>query len=533
MNSAPHSLPKDYWENFSIQESDLEFLYNHLLEIETPQDPQELNCVLVNKRITEEIHNLENKQKNQGKIFLPREEYEIGQNILFPNADWQNGRVISVRKGNNPTSASFSVIEVELENGKKMQFASQLLDHRLNQAITTIKTDDLLDANFVLSNYGENIQDHLVEELRNNPDLVQIAGKWFPRALLVDVNIGHLNLAEAVLDEANGGPLPTSSILEQIELPTDVNLKLTEFSLNLALQEDDRFDEVGPTGEVLWFLRRLEPDGVQEPPITLRYSPSAFDPEPIKEWLMQFERLVFDELHTPISEKTAPEVISVCLTYPHWRAGTLPLSGGIRKVFPSALESPRIRFTFVDAVTNQLSSGWVVRPYNYVFGLREWYLSQGLFPGAILHISKSKKPGEVIVRVEKHRANREWMRTILIGADGGVVFAVLKQLVSVAFVERMAVAIPDSDSLDNLWSQSNTRKTSLEAVVLSIMRELSKLNPQGHVHAQELYAAVNTIRRCPPGPILTILMNCKWANHLGDLYFRLIDEDYQETHNDE
>jgi hypothetical protein len=60
-----------------------------------------------------------------------------------------------------------------------------------------------------------------------------------------------------------------------------------------------------------------------------------------------------------------------------------------------------------------------------------------------------------------------------------------------------------------------------------MMRELTKLSPQGHVHAQELYAAVNIIRRSPPGPILDILATREWAKHLGDLYFRL-DEDDQE-----
>jgi hypothetical protein len=106
-----------------------------------------------------------------------------------------------------------------------------------------------------------------LEELE---DFVYIAGRWFPRALLVDINIGHLNLAEAVLDMAGGGPLPTSALLEQLDLPTDVNPKLLEFSVDYALQEDLRFDEVGSSGEVLWFLQRLEPDEVKEPPIVLR-----------------------------------------------------------------------------------------------------------------------------------------------------------------------------------------------------------------------------------------------------------------------
>jgi hypothetical protein len=66
--------------------------------------------------------------------------------------------------------------------------------------------------------------------------LVRIAGRWFPRSLLVDVNVGHLNLAEAVLDMKGGEPQPTSALLKDVELPGGVNAKLTEFSLNFALQ---------------------------------------------------------------------------------------------------------------------------------------------------------------------------------------------------------------------------------------------------------------------------------------------------------
>lgn len=533
MNSAFPSLPTNYWEDFTIQDSDLEFLYNYLLEIETPQDTSELAQAIITKRIAQEKQELERNQQNKGEIYYPREQHKTGQTLIFPHAGWQIGKVVATRPGNNPEIGVFSVIDVELESGEKKQFASQLIEHTLNQISLAVSQDDSLDPGYVYTQYGDLIQERLTDELRTNPDLVQIARKWFPRALLVDVNIGHLNLAEAVLDEANGGPLPTAAILEQIELPTDVNLKLTEFSLNLALQEDGRFDEVGPTGEVLWFLRRLEPQGVREAPLTLRYAPIPYDPEPIKDWLKQIESLLFDELQPTQNDKTAPDEITISLTYPHWRAGTLPLCRGLKKIFPSAYESPRIRFTFVDGETNQKTSGWVVRPFNYVFGLQDWYLAQGLFPGACIRIRKSTNPGEVIISADKHRANREWMRTILVGADGGVVFAVLKQLVSVNFDERMVVAIPDSDSLDQLWSQNSQRKISLETTVVNIMQELSKLSPQGHVHAQELYATVNTIRRCPPGPILSILKSSKWARHLGDLHFRISDEDSQENDNDE
>jgi len=60
---------------------------------------------------------------------------------------------------------------------------------------------------------------------------------------------------------------------------------------------------------------------------------------------------------------------------------------------------------------------------------------------------------------------------------------------------------------------------------MRVLRELSKLNPQGQVHAQELYAAINVIRRCPPGAMLYHLINNKQVTNLGDLYFRVSEKE--------
>ena len=75
-----------------------------------------------------------------------------------------------------------------------------------------------------------------------------------------------------------GKPLPTTALIEQLELSGNVNPKLIEFSMNYALQEDGRFDEVGPSGEVLWFLKRLEPQDVQQIPAPLRYIDNPLRP---------------------------------------------------------------------------------------------------------------------------------------------------------------------------------------------------------------------------------------------------------------
>jgi hypothetical protein len=520
MAIATLTLPPTYWESFKIGNDDLEYLYNNLLELETPQTPQELAKALIEERIRAEKARLEKIRSSGGDTYFPKDRYSVGQNLSFPSLNWASGKVTGVREGNNPELPSFDVITVEMETGEQRNFAAGIEDHLLNQPIAIQSDDPMLDVATVYRTYGKRFAAQLTEILEANEDLVRIAGRWFPRALLVDVNIGHLNLAEAVLEMENGGPLPTKAILEQVELPTDVNSKLTEFSFNLALQEDERFDEVGPAGEVLWFLRRLEPEEVQNPPVYLRYNPIDFDVEPIREPLTLLEKQIFDEYAAFENLQEEEDEISINLIYPHLRAGSLPLSTQISSFFPSAYESPRVQFTFIDGNSGEHFSGWVLRNQKYAYGLHDWYNTQNLIPGSMMKILRGDKPGEVIIKAEKKRMTREWMRTALVGADGGVVFAMLKQQVSTVYDERMAIAIPDMDALDKLWALTGKARGTLEQTTKNLMVELSKLNPQGHVHAQELYAAVNLIRRCPPGPILSLLVERSWASYLGDLYFR-------------
>jgi hypothetical protein len=349
---------------------------------------------------------------------------------------------------------------------------------------------------------------------------------WFPRALLVDINAGHLNLAEAVLDMMGGGPLPTQALMEQIDLPQDVDANLNEFSLNLALQEDKRFDEVGAAGEVLWYLNRLEPEPVREAPLFLRYPNTGEEYGPdVNEMLAEFGPEMIDELEptlNPPSDKPVEEV-TLSLIYPHWRAGTIPLAGNLLNIFPTAYESPRIQFTFVDKNSGEKFGGWVVRTNNYIYGLRDWYLSQGLIAGSIIHIRQSKNPGEVIIRADKKRSTREWIRTAIIGSDGGVVYSMLKHNLSAAVDERMAVVTSDVEALDKIWERNNKQRQPLHQTIRQTVGEMAKLSPQSHVHAEELYAGVNILRRCPPGAILNQLLQSTWAKHLGNLYFRLDD----------
>ncbi|HZD58678.1 MAG TPA: hypothetical protein VE136_18245 [Anaerolineales bacterium] len=517
------SLREDYWDTFELQEEDIEFLYNYLLEVETPLTPEELLAALVEDRIRREIRAIEEQRSSGGDIYFPKEDYQVGQSLVFPALDWRRGHVLGLRPARNPDLPEFQVMRVQMDSGEEKEFASGLEEHALNNPPEIAEESELLDPSAVLDTYGDELVEHLEQGLEANDDFVRIAGRWFPRALLVDVNVGHLNLAEAVLDMAGGGPIHTSDLLDQVELPFGTNPKLVEFSLDLALEEDERFDEVGPAGQVVWFLRRLEPDEVREVPLYLHYADIDYDRTLLTKEMLALERDLDDELSPTENGRAVGDEVLVRLIFPHWRAGTLPLSARTRHLFPTAYEAPRIRFMLVDGEKKEKFPGWVVREKRYVYGLGEWYEERGLMPGSLIRLSRGKEPGEVVVSSDTQRSSRDWIRTVLVGSDGGVVYAMLKQIVSAAYDERMAIAVPDPEALDEVWKRMNKERTPFESVVVTNVRELAKLNPQSHVHASELYAALNIVRRCPPGPILALLASRPWFVHVGDLHFRFDD----------
>jgi len=517
------NLSDSYWKSLEITQEDIEFLYAHLLEKEMPLTSESLAKALIRERIRSEKEKLEARQQENGEIYLPKSTFHPGDKVQFPAMNWLSGKVTDVRDGINPEYPDLKVITVQTKNGNTHQFASNLENHPLNQ-INTIETDsDDNDGTSVIHEFGPEIKDKLEDQLDNNQDLVRIGANWFPRSLLIEFNIGHLNLAEAILDMHNGGPLPVDTLLEQIDVDIDDPEELVHFSLNYAMQEDPRFDDVGPSGKVQWFLNRLEPEYVREKPLELRYQPVDHNRSVLSEDMLKAEQRIDDELvdiDLSYSSKTSDKETSLVLNYPHWRNGSLPLTSHTKPFFPTAIESTRVKFTLIDHRGEKISA-WVVRPFSYVFGLKNWYQEMELMPGSIINIKHGKQPGEVLIHPKKKRSNREWIKTLLIGADGGIVFALLKQTITADFNERMAIAVPSTDVLDELWVKRSRNPLPLEDEILQIMKELAKLNPQGHVHAVELYAAFNCIHRCPPGVLFSILASYPAFTAVGDLYYRL------------
>lgn len=83
-------------------------------------------------------------------------------------------------------------------------------------------------------------------------------------------------------------------------------------------------------------------------------------------------------------------------------------------------------------------------------------------PGSLFRIKKGAGlPGEVIIQAANKKPTKEWVRTILVGADNGFVFTMLKQLIAAISMIAWLLFIPDSKALDKIWELSNRQKEEL------------------------------------------------------------------------
>jgi hypothetical protein len=206
--------------------------------------------------------------------------------------------------------------------------------------------------------------------------------------------------------------------------------------------------------------------------------------------------------------------------------GTLPLSPRLAPLFPTAYESSRVLFTWVDADTGERFPGWVVREGRYVFGLDEWFRRLDFPVGGQLTVSGGAAPGEIFIKASKRRPNREWVRMAAAAPDGRLTFTMQKHNIGIIYDDLMVVALSNPAAIDEVWLKSQS--LPFPRLVADIFRELAKLNPQSAVHAKTLYAGVNVVRRCPPGPIFAQLLTRPYYAHVGDAYWRFDQSQWTE-----
>lgn len=240
---------EEYWrDEFSVTDEDVEYLYTLFLEEGVPYSTAYLARRLMEKRCREEEEALQ-KAAEKGAIYQPKDSYVEGQRLRFPALGEAIGTVVGVRPGENPEYGQFSVIQVELEGaGGIKEFAADFqLPHRLNRDERQLTPKELY------RRYGRYLRGRLWERLEGHPEFVHFGDQWFLDGLMVEVHIGHLNIAEAMIDVA-ASPLPSEALLEEVDLGEDIPLAARAFSLNYALARDKRFVNRGSDSSPLWFL---------------------------------------------------------------------------------------------------------------------------------------------------------------------------------------------------------------------------------------------------------------------------------------
>ena len=513
-------MPSHHWaRDFSVTDDDVETLTGLLLERETPLSIDELARALIEQRLQDEATALQERYKDV-HLYNPADAYQVGQSVMFPVLDHATALVIEQRPGINPDYGDFSVIRVEFDDQTTREFAAELaVPHKLSEGEeATLPGVTLLDADQILREERDLIIEKLSEKLNATSDLVNVTGKWFPRGLMIDVHEGYLNLAEAVLDMASGGPLLTEEMLEQIGGLGDAALDLQAFCLNDALNRDRRFDEVGPLNTVLWYLQRYEPEEVQNTPEILQYKSVDYDPDILSPEQVALEAEIDDEWSPLHDAPVFGDEVRLTLIFPHRRAGTLPLNAAMRQIFPTARRTQRIAVTLVDGQDGEEYPGWVVRGDRYVFGLKPMYSKHKLPVGTQLIVRRQPDSDKIVVDFLAHRARTEYVRLVT-SKNNQIAFEDQKRGIGAEYDDLMILGTDNLADVDKL--SAAYKRSTLSAILRTLIAELSHHSPQGTVHAKTIYSAFNVLRRCPPGPIFAALEASPDFEHVGNHYWRL------------
>ncbi len=517
--------PTQQWaRNFQINETDVDFLVNYMLEKETPLSSQAIGRLVVERHLQAEVEAIAERYQDV-RLYSPAESYAVGDAIVHPAFDLASATITATRTGNNPQYGDFTVLTADFEDGTTRELAA---DFQPEHKLSTETADGMqglvgqnLTVDDILEDAGDIIDSQIDTALAENDTLVVLAKAWFPRDLIIEADEGHLNLAEAVIDMMGGEPLPTATVLEQIGgISTGSPQSLQVFSMNYAMNNDKRFVEVGPTGEVLWTLRRMQPESVQQVPKRLRYTPTGYDRSLLSDEALALEREIGDEWSDlqPLRDITQA---TVTLIYPHRREGTLPLNYRTRAIFPAAQRTDTIYVTLVDTQDDEEYTGWVVPAAGYVYGLLPIYGKYEMPIGGFVHVERTAED-RVNVTIDAHRARSEWVRLLTPKGDN-IGFENTKRGIGAEYDDLTIVGIDELEAVDKLTQKIEGQGRTLPALLRQIIPELGRLTPQGTAHVKTIYSAINVMRRSPPGPIMAMLAVNPDFEDMGGNYWRLSD----------
>jgi len=501
----------NYWQKqFTPNSKDIEAIYNQILEKNKPVALDVLAIDLVKRHCDAEEREVRDDLQ-EGRFYQPKESYKVDERLIFPALDFVSGSVVSTREGQHPEYGSFTVVNVDF-NGSTREFAANLqANHPLNsgdQGLASLQ--GIMTPDELYQTYQGAISSTIKAALDAHEDFVEFHDQYFLRDLLPEFHEGLFNIADAAID-INQAPLSVDALINQMGLAAEGQeiSEITRFSVSYQLANDERFDDVGPTGQILWYLERMSPPESHHPPRRLQptgdqsYNTSNFDED-----LLDLLAEIDDETTAP--DDFAPvdahaQTITVVLNYPHWRVGTLPLTPKTEPFFPKSYYNP-VMFEFIDGRTGNSFPGWTVWEHGYIFGLEQWYQQNKLPVGAYITIKRTDDPMRLVVDFQATRAQRDWVRMASITGHR-LNFQMSPSPLGCEYDELMIIGDADPSKTDAFWVKAEERNTPVFNLLCDIFPELSKLNPQSTVHAKTLYSAVNVVRRVGPGVVFEELVS--------------------------
>ncbi len=259
MNTTYKTNSAAYWEKLALGEADQDQLYAFALSEGKPCRPDDFVRLIVETHCQREQKRVAAQQK-EGLPYQPAGSYSVGQELRFAALGHRLGTIKSIRKGHNPRFAPFTAIAVELRDPIELrEFASDFSEaHSLNLPVAP--EDKAPKPETVMQLYGQYVQKQVAEALQSNPEFVSYNGLWLLKDLLVEFHVGHLNIAEAMID-VEGVPFTPKDLIAEMDLPEVAPPSLQTFSLNYALTQDARFSNIGTSEKPLWHLARLLQEG--------------------------------------------------------------------------------------------------------------------------------------------------------------------------------------------------------------------------------------------------------------------------------
>ncbi len=517
------SASENYWSQFQVQDKDIERVYAYLLERGEAAPTSDLARVVIAARAHEEQER-RNRLNSTAQLYQPKNTYAVGQRLIFSALYDAEATVTAVRPSDNARLATFQVVQATFGDGRVREFASAYdSPHPLNEvkAIATGAADESPDE--IQARFGSSIERTLAVRLQSDKELVEQDNKWILRDALTKIDEFALNIIEAAIEQ-NNTSMNTIELAQVLKNDAGMDLDLegtkretTLFSLDYALARDERFIDAGPRSETRWFLNRLVPSEVLATPRVLLFAKGAAAggslPPELETILAEIEDDTPDE--TPGQDAATP--VSLILTYPHRRAGSLPYTQGIRAIFPNA-DKPML-VTLVDEYRVRIPV-WVVPEDNYIYGLKAWYDKNKMNPGALLEIVPGPDSRTASLRYQPRREGKSlWVKTAKV-ENMHLTFGKKPSPVAFKYDEEMLIVADDQAGLDKLTA-SNYGDRPLELLLMDVFPELIKLGGGSSIHAKALYSAVNFARRAGARAVFTSLVNGDAFSFTSGGYFVL------------